>query len=962
MKVKNSLKKALASFLVAVLLLTASPLASLSDIDLSGVTDWFSSAAQAAFDPSNLKIPGYNDYENVRYYVNKDHTASFVRIIDPSKVSGTYNIHSFGPFKITYINTYAFSGCTNVTWVGIPDTVEGIGYSAFNDTAYYQNEDNWTDGVLYNGTYLLGAKDSVSGTYNVIDGTTCIAGNAFVNCTKLTGITFPETLKYISMQAFWKSGLKSVALPDSLQRVSDRAFADCKKLSNVTFGNGLKRIGDYMFMNCPSLTSVKIPDNIESIGQYAFSACSNLETVEIGSGFSALGNNVFNACPRLRNLTVSLENKKFHSENNCLINTAEKELVVGCAVGMIPEDGSVTKIGHHAFSGRSRSSIAVPDSVTEIGSYAFSDCTGTAVVSLSKNLETINSSAFENCTRLVIMDFPKSLKVIHGRAFKGCTGLTEIVIPTTVESVNDEAFLNCTSLKSVTIGAGVSTIGTKAFGYYNNGDSKIDGFTIYGTSGTAAQVYANDNGFNFVPHSHNYKETVIKKATCTETGEKAMVCECGEATTSTIPKISHTPSDWIIDTPATCLESGKRHKECTVCGTTLESEAIPATGHTDSDWIVDVPATCTEDGSRHKECKTCGMTLESEVLIKTGHNFEKGSIPASCTSVGYETEACKNCGETHLIKTIPATGHKFVTETVAPTCVSLGYETGVCENCGESHLIKTIPATGHTASEWIVDSEADCKNVGSRHKECTVCKAVIEKETIPMTDHKFVTETVAPTCVSLGYETETCETCGECHFVRAIPALGHDWQTVEGKEPTCTEKGFSTGKVCKVCGTVDSEAGEIAPLGHDMVVDTEAKNATCTEAGATESSHCTRCDYKTESEVIPALGHNMVVDIEAADATCTEAGTTEGSHCTRCDYKVKAQRIAPLGHTDKDGDEKCDRCGENLSTPAEPENPSANCSCACHKKGFANFMFKVVLFFQKIFKTNKVCKCGALHY
>ena len=931
MKVKNSLKKALACLLVAVLFLTAAPLASLSEIDLSSVTDWFSSTAQAAFDPSTLKIPGYNDYENVRYYVNKDHTASFIKIIDPSKVSGTYNIHSFGPFKITYINTYAFSNCTNVTYVGIPDTVVGIGYSAFNDTAYYKDESNWTNGVLYNGTYLLGAKTSLSGTYNVIDGTTCIAGNAFVNCTELTGITLPESLKYISQQAFWRSGLESVTIPDSVQTVSSNVFADCKSLSNVTIGSGLKRIGDYMFMNCPSLTSIKIPDNIESIGQYAFSACSYLETVEIGSGLSALGSNVFNACRRLKNLTVSPENTTFHSENNCLINTAEKTLVVGCAVGMIPEDGSVTKIGAHAFSGRSRSSIAVPDSVTAISTCAFADCTGTAVISLSKNLETIGISAFENCNYLVIMDFPKSLKNIYEKAFKGCTELTKIVIPTTVKSVYDEAFLNCTSLKSVTIGKGVSTIGAKAFGYCDDGESKISGFTIYGIPGTAAETYANENGFNFVQHNHTYKEVTTKEATCTETGEKALVCECGETSTSTIEKKSHTPSDWIVDVPETCTENGRKHKECTVCKTTLETKTIPAAGHKVSDWIVDVPATCTEDGSRHNVCTVCGITLESETIKKTGHNFEDKITAATCTSVGFESKICKNCGETQLIKAIPATGHKFVTKTVEPTCTSLGFETKVCETCGESHFVKSLPATGH----------------------------------------KFVTKTVEPTCTSLGFETKVCETCGECLFVRSIPATGHSWEESEGKAPTCTESGLTAGKTCKVCGAVDSSVEEIAPLGHDIVVDSEAKSATCTESGLTEASHCTRCDFKTEATVVPALGHKIVVDSETKAATCTESGSTMSVHCERCDYKIESAAIPALGHCDENGDGKCDRCGKAVgtTTPEDPtpedptpEDPTKNCSCACHKSGIANFFFKIILVFQKLFKTNKTCKCGALHY
>ncbi len=48
--------------------------------------------------------------------------------------------------------------------------------------------------------------------------------------------------------------------------------------------------------------------------------------------------------------------------------------------------------------------------------------------------------------------------------------------------------------------------------------------------------------------------------------------------------------------------------------------------------------------------------------------------------------------------------------------------------------------------------------------------------------------------------------------------------------------------------------------------------------------------------------------------------------------------------------------------PETPENPSANCSCNCHKKGIANFFFKIILFFQKLFAQNKICDCGVYHY
>ncbi len=511
--------------------------------------------------------------------------------------------------------------------------------------------------------------------------------------------------------------------------------------------------------------------------------------------------------------------------------------------------------------------------------------------------------------------------------------MTSVTIPNSVTSIGNYAFYNCTGLTSITIPNSVENIGSHAFGYYysysySSGSynyTKIDGFTIYGYAGTEAEVYAVDNDFPFVAlssHEHSYVETVAKAATCTEAGLKTFTCECGDSYTETVPAVGH--------------------KEVVLGGK---------------------PATCTETGlTDGKKCSVCGDVIEEQ-------------------------------------KVIPATGHDFETQTTPATCTSIGVETRTCKNCGESHFVKTLPATGHTVSEWIIDSEADCKNTGSKHKECTVCKTVLEKETVPMTSHNFVSYTVEPTCISLGYETKTCQNCGECQFVRAIPATGHTKTIVKGKEATCTENGLTDGVKCSVCGVVLEEQKVIPAKGHKEAV-IKGKEATCTESGLTEGKKCTVCGeilVKSEvtaplghleeevegypaictkpgksngvkcsrcgiiiekQKVIERLGHDFVIDVEAKAPTCTESGTTEGKHCTRCDYKVEAEEIPALGHNDTNNDGKCDRCGETLGT----HNPSEACSCACHKKGIVNFFFKIGLFFQKIFKKNKICKCGARHY
>ena len=87
----------------------------------------------------------------------------------------------------------------------------------------------------------------------------------------------------------------------------------------------------------------------------------------------------------------------------------------------------------------------------------------------------------------------------------------------------------------------------------------------------------------------------VKAATCTAEGYTGdVVCkDCGTVIEAgkTIAKADHTPSDWIIDTPATSTSDGSKHTECTVCGTVLETEVIPATGRAygdvNGDGVVD---------------------------------------------------------------------------------------------------------------------------------------------------------------------------------------------------------------------------------------------------------------------------------------------------------------------------------------------------------------------------------------
>ncbi|MCD8329004.1 MAG: leucine-rich repeat domain-containing protein [Ruminococcus sp.] len=108
----------------------------------------------------------------------------------------------------------------------------------------------------------------------------------------------------------------------------------------------------------------------------------------------------------------------------------------------------------------------------------------------------IGSYAFEN-KNVEIVTLDEGYEVICPYAFLNCTELTEVNLPDSLSTIQYGAFLGCTSLTSITLGSDIQIIEPYALGY-DSDYNKIEGFTIYGYTGTAAEEYAIENGFTFV--------------------------------------------------------------------------------------------------------------------------------------------------------------------------------------------------------------------------------------------------------------------------------------------------------------------------------------------------------------------------------------------------------------------------------------------------------------------------------
>ena len=193
-------------------------------------------------------------------YTVTDATNFKVAVRENTSISGIANLpatvmYNSQNYTVTSIGNYAFTNCSGLTSVTIPNSVTSIGNYAF---------------------YKCSGLTSVT----IPNSVTSIGESAFGDCSGLTSVTIPNSVTSIGNYAFYKcSGLTSVTIPNSVTSIGESAFGDCSGLTSVTIPNSVTSIGNYAFYNCSGLTSVTIPNSVTSIGDYAFYNCTSLTTV-----------------------------------------------------------------------------------------------------------------------------------------------------------------------------------------------------------------------------------------------------------------------------------------------------------------------------------------------------------------------------------------------------------------------------------------------------------------------------------------------------------------------------------------------------------------------------------------------------------------------------------------------------------------------------------------------------------
>ena len=328
-------------------------------------------------------------------------------------------------YSVTSIGYDAFSNCTGLTSITLPDSLTNIGIAAF-----------W-------------------------------------GCTGLASITIPNSITSIDSYSFWGcTGLTSITIPDSVTSIGSSAFSGCAGLDSIIIPNSVTNISYEAFKGCSGLVSISIPESVTKIGSGAFSGCTGITSITIPSNVSDIGSWVFSYCNRLASIKVSPGNAVYHSSKNCLIETANKILISGCKTSSIPEDGSVTSIGGGAFEGcAGLTNITLPDTITSIGDGAFKCCTGLVSISIPGSVTKIGYAAFSGCTGFTSVIIPYRVVNIGDYAFYNCNSIKTIYIHINTTIIGNSAFKN-TALSDVYYEG--STVDRRAISFADNNTQITD--------------------------------------------------------------------------------------------------------------------------------------------------------------------------------------------------------------------------------------------------------------------------------------------------------------------------------------------------------------------------------------------------------------------------------------------------------------------------------------------------------
>ena len=399
------------------------------------------------------------------------------------------------PDSVKIIEDEAFCGCEKLSNITFSSNLTSLGHFVFDGTAYYQNEKNWIDGILYVNDILVKANHSISGNVTILNGTTTISSFAFKYCDNITGVVIPDSVTNIEYYAFHEcDNLASIVIPNSVTLIDYHAFIGCNILSKMYY-IGTEAEWNNIYINGTTMDGANGNNALINANRYYYSESApttegnfwhwvNGEPIVWESG--AISEPI--ATPDEYFIFTLLEDGTYSIKAKDVDNMPSEVVIPSTYNGK-----AVTYIEDSAFMNcASIESVIIPDGVTFISSSAFAYCTNLSNIDIPDSVTMMGYMVFAFSEKLTSIDLPDNLP-IHGIMFYGCDldsisvssnnaayyvegnclieketkklvlGTNTSVIPDDVTSIEDAAFYHRTRLANITVPGSVTTIGINAF-------------------------------------------------------------------------------------------------------------------------------------------------------------------------------------------------------------------------------------------------------------------------------------------------------------------------------------------------------------------------------------------------------------------------------------------------------------------------------------------------------------------